>query len=244
MPNHHGKIALVTGANQGIGLETARQLAELGFTVLMGCRDLQKGTAALQQIQKPELELQLIQLDTTSPSDRQAAFEKIEQNFGRLDVLINNAGIALDKHSIPSQVSEELIRRTFDTNFFSVVSLTQLLLPLIQKSSAGRIVNLSSNLGSLTEHSDSNSSVYTTKLLAYDSSKTALNAFTVHLAYELRHSKIKINSAHPGWVRTNMGGSMAPMNIADGAKTSVLLATLPEDGPTGGFFHLNESIPW
>src|SRR5262249_39466981 len=133
---------------------------------------------------------------------------------------------------------------TFDTNFFSVVALTQALLPLLRKAPAGRIVNLSSVLGSLTLHSDPSSGIYDRKAFAYDASKTALNAFTVHLAQGLRGRKIKANSAHPGGVRTDMGGPAAPLDLPEGGKTSVRLAPLPDDGPTGGYFHLGEPLPW
>ncbi len=143
-----------------------------------------------------------------------------------------------------STVTPDVLRKTFETNFFAVVALTQALLPLVRKSPAGRIVNLSSILGSLKLHSDPTSPIYAMKAFGYDASKTALNAFTVHLAHELRATPIKVNSAHPGWVKTDMGGSAAPMEVTEGAKTSIQLATLPEDGPTGGFFHLGKPLPW
>ena len=143
-----------------------------------------------------------------------------------------------------STVKPEILRQDFETNFFAVVELTQALLPLIRKSPAGRIVNLSSILGSLTLHSDPKSPIYAMKSFAYDASKTALNAFTVHLAQELHGTPIKVNSAHPGWVKTDMGGPSAPMEVSEGGKTSVQLATLPDDGPTGGYFHLGEPLPW
>ena len=141
-------------------------------------------------------------------------------------------------------MTPEILRQVFETNFFAVVELTQTLLPLIRKSPAGRIVNLSSILGSLTLHSDPSSDIYSMKAFAYDASKTALNAFTVHLAQALRGTPIKVNSAHPGWVKTDMGGQAAPMEVSEGGKTSVQLATLPDDGPTGGFFHLGQPLPW
>jgi NAD(P)-dependent dehydrogenase (short-subunit alcohol dehydrogenase family) len=128
--------------------------------------------------------------------------------------------------------------------FFAQVSLTNTLLPLIRKSEAGRIVNLSSILGSLALHADPNSPIYHAKSFAYDASKTALNAYTVHLAYELRDTNIKVNSAHPGWVKTDMGGAQAPMELSEGGKTSAALATLPDDGPSGGYFHLGKPLPW
>ena len=134
--------------------------------------------------------------------------------------------------------------QTFETNFFNTVAITQILLPLIHKANAGRIVNVSSSLGSLTLHSNPNWEFFECKTLAYNCSKTALNAFTIHLAHELRGTKIKVNSAHPGWVKTEMGGKLAPLELEEGIKTSVRLALLPEEGPTGGFYYLEESLPW
>jgi NAD(P)-dependent dehydrogenase (short-subunit alcohol dehydrogenase family) len=137
-----------------------------------------------------------------------------------------------------------LLHKVFETNFFAQVALTDALLPLLKKSPAGRIVNLSSILGSLTLHTTPGSPIYDAKSFAYDASKSALNAFTVHLAYDLRNTRIKVNSAHPGWVKTDMGGPQAPMELSEGAKTSAALATLADDGPTGGFFHLGKPLPW
>jgi NAD(P)-dependent dehydrogenase (short-subunit alcohol dehydrogenase family) len=141
-------------------------------------------------------------------------------------------------------VPDDVIRKTFDTNFFSAISVTKAFLPLLKKSDAGRIVNVSSILGSLALHASEGSPIYEAKALAYDASKAALNAFTIHLAHELKGTKIKVNSAHPGWVKTDMGTDAAPMDIVDGAKTEVELATLSADGPTGGFFHMGEAISW
>jgi NAD(P)-dependent dehydrogenase (short-subunit alcohol dehydrogenase family) len=143
-----------------------------------------------------------------------------------------------------STVSEETIRKTFDTNFFGVIAVTRAFLPLLKKSDAGRIVNVSSILGSLTLHATEGSPIYEAKALAYDASKSALNAYTIHLAHELKGTKIKVNSAHPGWVKTDMGTDAAPMEIVDGAKTEVELATLPPNGPTGGYFHMGDAISW
>jgi NAD(P)-dependent dehydrogenase (short-subunit alcohol dehydrogenase family) len=165
-----------------------------------------------------------------------------------LDILVNNAGVLLDEGGFGVNTTTTVplvkIRETFDSNFFGVIALTQAMLPLLEKSEAGRIVNLSSILASLTLHATPGSPIYDSKTFAYDVSKTALNGYTVHLAHALKDTPIKVNSAHPGWVKTDMGGEYAPMEIADGAKTSVRLATLPADGPTGGYFHLGETLPW
>ena len=240
------KVALITGANKGIGLETARQLGKLGVTILVGSRDLAKGEQAAEVLRGVGMDAQAIKLDVVNEADRAAAAKFIEKEFGRLDILINNAGVMLDARSgnETSTTPLAILRETFETNFFAVVALTQTLLPLIRKSEAGRIVNLSSILASQTLHATKGSPIYDAKTFAYDSSKTALNSFTIHLAHELRGTKIKVNSAHPGWVKTEMGGEGAQMEIVDGAKTSVQLATLGEDGPTGGYFHMGEPLPW
>src|SRR3984957_16637432 len=240
------KIALITGGNKGIGLETARQLGKLGIAVLVGARDLAKGEAAVAELKKEGVDARAVKLDVDNSSDYAAVAKLIEKDFGRLDILINNAGIFLDGRTKneTSTTSQEILRKTFDTNFFAVVGLTQALLPLLRKSLGGRIVNLSSILGSLTLHATPGSPVYEAKTFAYDASKAALNAFTVHLAHELKDTNIKVNSAHPGWVKTDMGGEGAMLEIPDGAKTSVELALLGEDGPTGGYFHMGQALPW
>jgi NAD(P)-dependent dehydrogenase (short-subunit alcohol dehydrogenase family) len=241
------KVAFITGGNRGIGLETARQLGKQGVKVVIGSRDLEKGKAAAEKLRADGADVEAIRFDITKPADYREAYNYFDKNFGRLDILINNAGISKETVGGPnnaSSASRELLRETFDTNFFGTVELTQTLLPLIRKAPEGRIVNLSSSLGSLTLHSDPKSPIYPAKVLAYNASKTALNAFTVHLAHELRDTKIKVNSAHPGWVKTEMGTDAAPMEIPDGAKTSVQLALLSANGPTGGYFHMGEALPW
>lgn len=241
------KIALVTGANKGIGFEISRQLAKQGTTVLLGAREEQKGTEAATKLSHEELDVRFIKLDVTNEASIREAAKLIEEQFGKLDILVNNAGVNLEYGTsvpAPSQVSLDTLKRTFEINFFGTVAVTQLLLPLIRKSEAGRIVNVSSNLGSLTLHSDPSFDWYDMKQLAYDSSKTALNAFTVHLAHELRDTKIKVNSAHPGWVKTEMGSDAADLTVEEGAQTPVWLATLPDDGPTGGFFFKKQPLPW
>ena len=247
------KVAFITGANKGIGLETARGLGRSGIAVVIGSRDEANGREAADMLRAEGVEkVEAVRFDVTRPEDHREVARHLEERYGKLDILVNNAGVMLDEADMEGQggfnttstATPEVLRRTFETNFFAAVALTQTLLPLIRKSPAGRIVNLSSILGSLTLHSDPESPIYGMKGFAYDASKTALNAFTVHLAHELRDTPIKVNSAHPGWVKTDMGGSAAPMEVSEGGKTSVQLATLPDDGPTGGFFHLGEPLPW
>jgi NAD(P)-dependent dehydrogenase (short-subunit alcohol dehydrogenase family) len=241
------KVAFITGGNKGLGLETARQLGKLGIAVVLGSRDLEKGTAAAGRLKSDGIAAEAIRFDVTNPADYQAAYDYFDKKYGRLDILVNNAGISLENFmggNKTSTTSAEILHDTFETNFFGAIQITQKLLPLLRKSPAGRIVNLSSILGSLTLHATPGSPIYDAKAFAYDASKAALNSFTVHLAHELKDTNIKVNSAHPGWVKTDMGTDAAPMEIPDGAKTSVRLATLPDDGPTGGYFHKNDALPW
>ena len=241
------KVAFITGGNRGIGLETARQLGKQGVTVVIGSRDAAKGEEVAEKLRSEGAEVEAIRFDITKQADFREAYEYFDKKYGKLDILINNAGISKEPFGSPnnaSSVSPSLLRQTFDTNFFGTIELTQVLLPLIKKAPEGRIVNLSSILGSLALHADPKSPIYNFKALAYDASKAALNSFTVHLAAELRDTKVKVNSAHPGWVKTDMGTDAAPMEIPDGAKTSVRLALLPGDGPTGGYFHMGDSLPW
>lgn len=239
------KTALITGANKGIGLETARQLGKQGITVLIGARDATHGNAAAAQLKSEGIAAHFVQLDVTDPASVAAAAAKIEKEFGRLDILVNNAGMLnYAGEATPGTVPMETLRSTFDLNFFGLISVTQAMLPLIRKSPAGRIVNLTSILASIAEHADPNSPIFNSKFLAYDASKASVNMFTNHLAHELRDTPIKVNAAHPGWVKTDMGGPEAPMEIADGAKTSVMLATLPDSGPSGGFFHMGVHMRW
>jgi NAD(P)-dependent dehydrogenase (short-subunit alcohol dehydrogenase family) len=240
------KIALITGANKGIGFETARQLAASGGVhVVLAARDRAKGVDAAQKLKAEGLDVEALTLDVTDAASIAAAVTEIEKKFGRLDILINNAGIAVQSGS--KKVSEETLdvwRKTFDTNLFALIAVTQAFLPLLKKAPAGRIVNLSSILASLALHSDPASPIYDFKVPAYNVSKTAVNGWTVQLAYELRDTKIKVNAAHPGWVKTDMGGPSAPMEIVDGAKTSVALALIDAKGPNGAYIHLGEPLPW
>jgi len=240
------KVALITGANKGIGFETARQLGKQGVTVILGARDLAKGQAAAETLKKEGIDAQAVKLDVANVADIKAVAEKIEKDFGHLDILVNNAGVMFESigGNTTTTVSEETVRKTFETNFFSTIAVTNALLPLLKKSEAGRIVNVSSILGSLSLGATEGSPIYEVKSFAYNASKAALNAYTIHLAHALKDTKIKVNSAHPGWVKTDMGTDAAPMEIVDGAKTEVELATLPANGPTGGYFHMGEAISW
>ena len=242
------KVALITGANKGLGLETARQLGKEGIIVLIGARDAGRGNKAVDELKNQGMDAQYVHLDLEAPATFIEAYKLIESRYGKLDILVNNAGINGEKsewgENTVARTTQVDLRKTFDTNFFNLIELTQILLPLIEKAHAGRIVNLSSILGSLELHASPGSPIYNMKGFAYDASKTALNQFTVHLAYALKDTNVKVNSAHPGWVKTDLGTDAAPMEVKDGAKTSVWLATLPADGATGGYFHMQDRLPW
>lgn len=240
------KVALITGANKGLGYEMARQLAQTGITVVLAARDQAKGEAAAQKLKDEGLDARFLKLDVTNKKDYAEAAAFLERNFGKLDILINNAGVAADGIAGTSvtATTEQSLQSSFQTNFFAPIALTQALLPLLKKSEGARIVNMSSILASQTLHADPSSPIYNFKSLSYDASKAALNSFTIHLAYELKDTKIKVNSAHPGWVKTDMGTDAAPMEIPEGAKTGVALALLDEKGPSGAFLHLGQNLPW
>lgn len=241
------RIALITGGNRGIGFETAKKLAEQGIKVVIGVRDQHKGEQAVTALKALGAEADYVIYDTSMPDAAQTVANTLESRYGKLDILINNAGIL--KEDLIGQnnsltVDQDTLKTTFEANFFAVIALTQALLPLLQRSPAGRIVNLTSILGSQTLHSTPNSPIEVAKGLAYNASKSALNMFTIHLAHALKDTSIKVNSAHPGWVKTELGGPHAPMEISDSWKTSVRLATLDEQGPNGGYFHEDQTLPW
>ena len=231
------KIALVTGGNRGIGLEICRQLAERGITVLMGSRELAKGETAVSRLHQQGLtNIHPYQLTVNDEASIQQLYRKIEQDFGRLDILVNNAGIYPDTvHSLLA-VDLDLMRQAMDVNAYAPLRLIQVLLPLMKKHRWGRIVNVSSSMGEL----DNLSGGYP----AYRFSKMMLNMLTRVLAHELNGTGVKINALCPGWVRTDMGGSSAPRSVEEGADTAVWLATLPDDGPHGGYFYDRQPIDW
>jgi NAD(P)-dependent dehydrogenase (short-subunit alcohol dehydrogenase family) len=246
MPSKN-KVAVVTGATRGIGFETARQLGQNGVTVIVGGRTQQEAKDAANKLVAENIQAYPVTLDITKDVDRKAAARFVAEKFGHLDILINNAGVGgeggfLNPHTIETTAEE--FQSVFDTNLFSVVATTREFLPLLKKSAAGRIVNLGSIVGSLTLQAMPQSPIAPFKAFAYNASKTALNQFTIHLAAELQDTNIKVNSAHPVWVKTQLGTENAQMEIADGAKTSVELALIANDGPNGKFIHMGKALPW
>lgn len=241
------KVALVTGGTRGIGLETVRQLAQAGVHTLLAGRDRGRAVEAALALQGEGLPVEAIALDVTDAASIEAAAKDVERRHGKLDILVNNAGIIVEDRTLakPSQQSLGAWRETFDTNVFAVVATTQAFLPLLQKAPAARVVNVSSLLGSLTAHSDPASPIYDFKAIpAYNASKSAVNSWTVHLAYELRDTPIKVNAVHPGYVKTDMNGGEGEIDVPTGAKTSVRMALLDADGPSGGFVYLGDTLPW
>ncbi len=236
----NSKVALITGANKGIGFEVARQLASLGSLILLGARDEQRGTEAAAKIPGATF----LQLEVIDPASVQAAAAEIAKTHGRLDILVNNAGIADFADGLPGAVALEVVRKTFETNFFGALMVAQAMLPLLRKSPAPRIVNVSSTLGSLKLQSDPAMPYPAFQSIGYAGSKAALNMLTALLAAELRPVQGKVNSACPGYVATDINGHSGPRTVEQGAAIIVQLATLDADGPTGGFFDDNGSIAW
>ena len=243
------RTALVTGANRGLGLETARQLAMEGIHVIVSARSEEGLLQARSLFEKQGLGGDFIRLDVTDEQSIIAAASYIGTQYGKLDILVNNAGQTSTMGAPPinntADIPMDKLKEVYAVNVFGVVAVTQAMLPLIRKSSEGRIVNVSSGLGSISQHSDPNWYLYRLKIFDYDSSKAAVNQFTVHLAEALAGTDIKVNAVAPGWVRTDMGGPHAPLSVEDGARIIVKGALLPSDGPTGSFFTQNmQAIPW
>jgi NAD(P)-dependent dehydrogenase (short-subunit alcohol dehydrogenase family) len=243
-PKTTERIALVTGANKGIGLEVARQLGRRGMTVYLGARDKSRGTAATEKFRGEGLAVRFIELDVLREDTIRAAAQAIETEHGRLDVLVNNAGIFERGDGLPSQSDLEAVRRTLLTNFVGPVAIVQALLPLLRRSPAGRIVNVSSELGSLDLNSDLAWGHAWAKFLGYSASKAALNMLTVQLAFELKDTPIKVNAAAPGYTKTDLNDNQGTQTVEEGAAEAIRLALLPADGPTGGFFSSSGPVAW
>ncbi|MCI0397349.1 MAG: SDR family oxidoreductase [Chloroflexi bacterium] len=230
------KIAVVTGGNRGIGLEICRQLGRLGIQVILTARSVGRGTAAAGALQAEGLPVHFHPLDVADQMAVRRLAKTLADDYGRTDILVNNAAVYLDPGLSIAEMDLALVRQTMETNFYGPLRLCQIIAPLMRRNSYGRIVNLSSQMGSL-RHMGAGA-------LAYRVSKTALNALTRVLAAELRGNNILVNSVDPGWVRTEMGGDHAPRSVEEGAETAVWLATLPDGGPTGSFFRDRRPVEW
>lgn len=246
MPNvelFDGDVALISGANKGIGFEIARGLGAKKITVLVGARDESRGQAAAEKLKTEGTNARFVKLDVTDRETIARAAGQIEKEFGRLDILINNAGTA-EWGFKPSDVDLAKVREVYETNFFGPVALIQAMLPLLRKSKHGRIVNVSSSLGSLTLSSDLNSPFADFLALGYNTSKSALNSMTIQFAKELKDTPIKVNAICPGYCATDINGNSGPRSAAQGAVAAVQYATIGPDGPTGGYFNEDGRIPW
>jgi NAD(P)-dependent dehydrogenase (short-subunit alcohol dehydrogenase family) len=238
-----GDIALITGANKGIGYEIARGLGSKKIKVLVGARDQARGQAAVQKLKAEGADAYFVELEVANHETIRSAAQWIEKEFGRLDILVNNAGIG-DMGSKPSGVDLARVREVYETNVFGPMDLTQTMLPLLRKSKHGRIVNVSSSLGSLTLATQPDSPMASFLVLGYNTSKTALNSMTVQFANELKDTPIKVNAICPGYCATDINGHSGPRTAAQGAAAAIEYATLGDDGPTGGYFNDAGRIPW
>jgi NAD(P)-dependent dehydrogenase (short-subunit alcohol dehydrogenase family) len=239
------KVALVTGANKGIGFEVARQLGELGVHVLIGARDEVRGRAAVEQLTAQNIFATYLPLDVTDDISIKEAAAQISNEFGKLDILINNAGISGGNISLrPSQTDINVVRQVYETNVFGVASVTIAMVPLLKLADQARVVNVSSSLGSLSLALDPNDMFYGISSLQYQSSKAALNAITIEFAKELESEGIKVNAACPGFVDTDFNGHRGTKSAKQAATIIVKLSTLGENGPTASFQDENGKLPW
>ncbi|KPX09266.1 SDR family oxidoreductase [Pseudomonas syringae] len=239
------KIVLVTGANKGIGFEIATQLGRTGAIIYIGARDKLRGVEAVNRLRTEGIDARFTLLDVTDAATVQSTAEIVRDAHGVLDILVNNAGLIDPHDGPPSGIDLEVLRRTFETNFFGAALVAREMLPYLRESDAGRIVNISSGLGSLALNEDPSWAFADTKLIAYNASKAALNMLTVQLAWELRDTNIKVNSANPNFTETDLvPGVEGAQPVEAGAITAIELALLADNGPTGGFFERGEHLPW
>jgi NAD(P)-dependent dehydrogenase (short-subunit alcohol dehydrogenase family) len=238
------RIALVTGANKGIGLAIARQLARAGVSVIIGARDAVRGHAAVAELSSQGLFATLVQIDLVDEASIAVAAATISDEHGRLDILVNNAGVVDREAGVPSRAKLQAVRRVFETNFYGTLAVTQAMLPLLLKSTAARIVNLSSTLGSLAMNGDPSSPYYSSQLIGYNASKAALNMLTVQLSEELRNTPHVVNSVSPGYTKTDLTGGNGFLTAEEAARTPVQFALLGDDAVSGQFVDVDGKIPW
>lgn len=238
------KITLITGANKGMGFELARELGKSGQYILIGARNEELGNDAVRKLVAEGIECEIVRIDVTNSETIEKSFEYINDKFGYLDILINNAGIALDNYEKPSTISVDIIRKDFDVNFFGLIETTQKMIPLLKKSPSAKIINISSAVGSLTMASDPTTSIYQHSAVGYQASKTSVNMFTVDLANELKTTNITVNAVNPGWVNTTFAGGGGNKSVEEGIARTVELATLSSNDINGTFSDVNGIVPW
>jgi NAD(P)-dependent dehydrogenase (short-subunit alcohol dehydrogenase family) len=241
---HNGKVALITGANKGIGFEVARQLGAQGITVLVGARNPQLGLAAAAKLKAEGADAHFVDLDVTKSDSITKSAEWIRAHYGRLDILVNNAGVVAKGDGPPSVANPDAVREVLEINFFGVLAVTQAMLPLVRNAPSGRIVMVSSGLGSLTWNADPSWPFAAIKPLGYNGSKAILNMMTVQLAWELRDTPIKVNTVNPGYTATDLNGNSGTQTIQEGAAETVRQSLAPQDAPTGCFFETGGVVPW
>lgn len=239
-----GKIALVSGANKGIGKEAARQLGKLGFKVFIGSRNLDRGKEAAAELKAAGIDAETVQLDVTDEKSIKAAIDSIGKQHGKLDVLVNNAGILADRNTDFASTNPTDVQKTMQTNFFGPLHLLLASLPLLEKSASPRVVNVSSSLGSLEKMSNPASGFSDFLYIGYSSSKAALNMMTVVAAASLKNKKFKVNSICPGYVATDINDNQGFRTVEQGAAIITKMATLDDNGPTGGYFNDEGAVPW
>jgi NAD(P)-dependent dehydrogenase (short-subunit alcohol dehydrogenase family) len=244
------KIAVITGANRGLGFATARRLAQSGVKVIVGARNVASGEQATDRLRREGLDCDPLHIDVESPASVREAAAVVEQQHGRVDILINNAGILPEATAsdVERPLDLRMFRETFETNVFGTISVTQAFLPLLRRSASGRVVNVSSTMGSLTDQTDPSSPYYGLIVPAYQMSKAALNGFTIALSKALADTSIKVNSVCPGWVQTDLGGpenrAAAPTTADEAAQIVVDMASIADDGPTGRFVDRDGTVAW
>ncbi len=230
------RVAVVTGGNRGIGLEICRQLSQHGIEVILTARNTTKGQQAVEALNAQGSTIHFIPLDVIEQGSVRRLVKRLADEYGRTDILVNNAGIYIDRSIPGTEIDLSIVRQTMETNFYGPLRLSQMCIPLMRRHKYGRIVNISSQMGALSNMGSG--------ALAYRISKTALNAMTLVLANELRGSNIAVNTVDPGWVNTDMGGPSAPRSVSQGADTAVWLATQPDGGPSGGYFRDRKTREW
>jgi NAD(P)-dependent dehydrogenase (short-subunit alcohol dehydrogenase family) len=244
------KIAVITGANRGLGFATARRLSQSGVKVIVGARSRANGEDAVDRLRREGLDCEPLHIDVDSPASVREAAQLVQQEHGRIDILVNNAGILPEATAsdVDRPLDLRLLRETFETNVFGTISVTHEFLPLLRRSASGRIVNVSSTMGSLADQTDPSSPYYGLLVPAYQMSKAALNGFTIALSKALMDTTIKVNSVCPGWVQTDLGGpenrAAAPTTADEAAQIVVEMASIPDDGPTGQFVDRQGTVAW
>lgn len=245
-------LTLITGADKGIGFATAQALGKKGQHILIGARNPERGVKAVEQLKNGGIKADFIQLDVTDKAQIKAAAAKIKADYGYLSILINNAGIAMDHHQPASELSTDTIRQDFDVNYFGLIDVTQAMIPLLKAAQPAKIINVSSNMGSMGLASDPNSRFYKVNSLGYQSSKASVNFATIIFSKELADEGITVNSVNPGWTATGFGGrpedAPAPagmQDVATGAAQIIKMASLPmNDATTGTFTENAGKLPW